>query len=196
MQQEPQTSDTQATPPAVLRRMCAHCRQWTGEPVVVGGVERNSGPGWPVYACPEHAHRYRGKGELWAALLDHALGCASCRIDGADCAVAGALRRAHAAAARARESGAAPLPPAAPPLPEGVDPRRMSLVQLSGLVCALCRQGLWEDRLLGVWNEPLLGGRVSELRACADIGACMERCAERGLPWPGAAAPSHPATDQ
>ncbi len=32
--------------------LCCHCRKWTSAPVEVRYVERTSGPGVALYACP------------------------------------------------------------------------------------------------------------------------------------------------
>ncbi|WP_139238255.1 hypothetical protein [Streptomyces aidingensis] len=73
----------------------------TGNPVAVGAVHQNSGPGWTVYACPEDAARFLDRAGLWAALMDHALRCGPCRgtTDGPGCAVARVLFDAHRGAA-------------------------------------------------------------------------------------------------
>ncbi|MGW3951178.1 hypothetical protein ACWEKM_09595 [Streptomyces sp. NPDC004752] len=34
---------------------CCRCRQWTYAPVPVRYIERQSGPGATLYACPSHA---------------------------------------------------------------------------------------------------------------------------------------------
>ncbi|WP_165984198.1 hypothetical protein [Streptomyces sp. YIM 98790] len=87
--------------PTVARRMCVDCKEMTDWPVIVGGVEQNSGPGWIAYACPACAHHYRTADDLGAALVTHAVHCKVCAAAGADCATAEALREAHGAAAEA-----------------------------------------------------------------------------------------------
>lgn len=34
---------------------CCRCERWTGTPVEVRYIERASGPGVTLYACPDHA---------------------------------------------------------------------------------------------------------------------------------------------
>jgi hypothetical protein len=45
------------TAPGTGRRMCVRCKTTTDRPVVVGSIERTSGPGWTVYACQTCAPR-------------------------------------------------------------------------------------------------------------------------------------------
>ncbi|MFB6955272.1 hypothetical protein ACFCXP_37135 [Streptomyces niveus] len=41
--------------PAPSGARCCRCRQWTYAPVPVRYIERESGPGFTLYACPNHA---------------------------------------------------------------------------------------------------------------------------------------------
>ncbi|MET9148331.1 hypothetical protein [Streptomyces sp. NPDC004042] len=46
--------------PAPRGAVCVRCRTWTYAPVPVRHIERQSGPGVTLYACPTHAV------DLWA----------------------------------------------------------------------------------------------------------------------------------
>lgn len=39
----------------MITAVCCHCHQKTEAPVVVRYVERVSGPGWTLHACPDCA---------------------------------------------------------------------------------------------------------------------------------------------
>ncbi|MEV7278132.1 hypothetical protein [Streptomyces sp. NPDC093111] len=41
--------------PELTGAMCSRCHHWTAAPVPVRYVERVSGPGVTLYACPSHA---------------------------------------------------------------------------------------------------------------------------------------------
>lgn len=41
--------------PGTFGARCCRCRQWTYAPVSVRYIERASGPGFTLYACPTHA---------------------------------------------------------------------------------------------------------------------------------------------
>lgn len=47
-------------PPESSGARCCRCKRWTYAPVPVRYIERQSGPGVTLYACPAHAV------ELWA----------------------------------------------------------------------------------------------------------------------------------
>ncbi|MFE4594144.1 hypothetical protein [Streptomyces laurentii] len=50
---------TRSTPaeatPTPSGATCCRCKRWTYAPVEVGYIERPSGPGVTLYACPSHA---------------------------------------------------------------------------------------------------------------------------------------------
>ncbi|MFD4372752.1 hypothetical protein [Streptomyces sp. NPDC058486] len=43
------------TAPGRSGAWCSRCKRWTYAPMEVGYVERQSGPGVILYACPSHA---------------------------------------------------------------------------------------------------------------------------------------------
>ena len=60
------------------RRMCLDCQTITETPVLLYAIERQSGPAFPVYACPDCAPARLSYDSALSQLFNHTQHCDDC----------------------------------------------------------------------------------------------------------------------
>jgi hypothetical protein len=83
--------------------VCGGCHTTTRTPILIRWIEGNSGPGWPVYLCPDCAPACIDVDRAWHLAIEHAVGCQVCQ-GGGRCEMGEVLLRVHGAVHRARPS--------------------------------------------------------------------------------------------
>ncbi|MER7234018.1 hypothetical protein ABT348_24085 [Streptomyces olivaceus] len=76
-------------------RMCLDCRTLTDTPVLLYTVERQSGPPFSVYVCPDCAPRRLTEKESMRLLFEHCETCPGC-TPVTSCPTGRLLTRVHA----------------------------------------------------------------------------------------------------